>query len=212
MPKPPIDQETYEMLDGRRVKEDFKSRSQSRPKLKKLSEEARGRGYQPLEDADEAFGFRYSVKASKDMRPRAQAQAGAPVRNIEFEMLLQPFSKGNSNDKAAVATTTVKAGEEVATYEMLLEAPNGDFRQPREFIVEGDEIVEAESWWTAFTGCLSNNCASACLTALWACSGTWAAYLWCLVWRCGGCVLKCVGCASCNCGWWCGWAVGCCRN
>jgi hypothetical protein len=106
------------------------------------------------------------------------------VQAVEFELVGQSISKGS--DQGAVVTTTVKAGDHEESYELLLEAPNGDFRQTREYAISGANVVETHSWWSAWVGCLSRSCASACLNALWACTGTWTAYFWC------SCPLGCV--------------------
>jgi hypothetical protein len=112
-----------------------------------------------------------------------------------------------------VGVATIRAGDNSASYPLLLEAPNGNFVQADESIVVGDSIVPAQSWWTAVTGCLTRNCVTVCANSLATCGGgTWIAYLGCVVWNCGGCWVKCAGCTTCNCSWWCQWAVSCCHQ
>jgi len=91
-----------------------------------------------------------------------------------------------------------------------IDMPAGSMGMGEASIIQGDGIIEAESWWSGFVGCLRSRCASSCLSSLHSCSGYWAAYFWCLVAKCGGCVLKCAACSTCDCRWWCRWAVGCC--
>jgi hypothetical protein len=72
-------------------------------------------------------------------------------------------------------------------------------------------LVVANSWGSAWSGCLHSQCANTCLSSLTQCSfGSWAGYFWCVAARCGGCVLRCAACATCDCRWWCRWAVRCC--
>ncbi|SRR6266511_2362075 len=202
-----ITSEVVEIIDDKAAHDQFKKHLQGRPKLKKLQEEATRRGYQAHDQPEETFGIRVKTRANQDVRPKAGIR-GKPVREIEFELVGQSISKGD--DQGAVATTTIRAGDQEETYEMLLEAPRGNFSQAREFTIERDKVVEANSWWSAWVGCLRSNCASACLNALFSCSGTWTAYFWCVVARCGGCVLRCAACSTCDCSWWCRWAAGCC--
>lgn len=202
-----ITSETVEILDDKSAHDKFKKSLQARPNLKKLQEEAKKRGYQPVDQADETFAIRVTAKASGQVKPRPGLR-GKAVQAVEFELVGQSISKGN--DQGAVLTATVKAGDQEETHEILLEAPGGNFRQTREYTIEGAKVVETNSWWSAWVGCLNRNCASTCLNALWSCTGTWAAYFWCVAARCGGCVLKCAACSTCDCSWWCRWAVGCC--
>ena len=202
-----ITSEAVEILDDKAAHDRFKRHLSSRPNLKKLQEEAQRRGFQPLDTAEESFAIRVTAKASGQVRPKPGAR-GKGVQAVEFELVGQSFSNGN--DQAAVLTTTIKAGDQEETYEAFLEAPGGDFRRAREYTMEGAKVVETQSWWTAWVGCLRGRCASTCLSALVRCSGTWTAYFWCVVARCGGCVLRCAACATCDCSWWCRWAAGCC--
>jgi hypothetical protein len=66
--------------------------------------------------------------------------------------------------------------------------------------------------FSRFGNCVRSSCAQVCLGALTGCVGAWPVYLQCVAVACGGCALKCAGCAGCNCGFWCKWAVGCCEG
>lgn len=134
-------------------------------------------------------------------------------KTATFEFHLQSFAKAGSKDAAALGSYTVKSGDKSQTYHFTLVAPKGDFEKALEHTVnKAHKVRKANSWWSRWVNCLRSRCVSTCLGALATCSGTWAAYLWCVVAACGGCVLRCVGCASCNCRWWCRWAVGCCEG
>jgi hypothetical protein len=202
-----ITSEVVEVIDERTAHERFKKQLQDRPHLKTLHEEAKKRGYQIHDEPGETFAIRVRTKANRELPPRAGV-AGSPVGDIEFELVGQSISKGGA--QGALATSTIRGGGHEETYEMLLEAPQGNFRQTREFTIQHEKIVETHSWWSAWVGCLRNSCSSTCLNALWQCTGTWTAYFWCVVGRCGGCVVKCAACSTCDCSWWCRWAVGCC--
>ena len=204
-----IESDTTEVLDKKAAHGEFKKRLKERGGLKKLQDEAKGRGYEIRDDPEETFAVRVKTRASGDVRP-PRGRPGEAVREVEFELVGQSVTKADS--EGGVAACTVRAGNNEETYEFFVEAPGGDFSRAREFAVEDNEIVDANSWWTAWTGCLGRDCASTCLNSLTSCSGTWTAYLWCIVAACGPCVLKCTGCATCNCGWWCRWAAGCCSQ
>jgi hypothetical protein len=66
--------------------------------------------------------------------------------------------------------------------------------------------------FSRFGNCVRSSCAQVCLGALTGCVGAWPVYLQCVAVACGGCALKCAGCAGCDCGFWCKWAVGCCQG
>ncbi len=200
-------EDTTELLDPKRAHEAFRNRAKNRPQLQKLSDEAKNRGYRSQDTADQSIGIRMRSHASADINPTGPAR-GPGIRTVEFELVGQSVSKEGA--EGAIATAVIKAGNNQLAYDILLEAPGGDFQHAREFTIVGDEVVPANSWWSAWRGCLTRTCASTCLTSLFTCSGTWAAYFWCVAATCGGCVLKCAGCASCDCSWWCRWAAGCC--
>jgi len=242
----PIAIDSVEVLDSRRVLEDFRGRLQTRAPLKRLNEEARRRGYELINAPEQAVGYRQIVQGTKEIRA-TQLIAGEPrvVSKVQFEIIGHSYARVASQDQGAVVSTTITTGEGAVTYDFLLDAPGGNFDKASEWviaptaslgaeapaaerpagayidmpsgamemggaaIVSGD-VIEAESWWSAFRTCLTHRCGSACLSALVTCSGTWAAYFWCLVAKCGGCVVKCAGCSTCDCRWWCKWAVGCC--
>jgi hypothetical protein len=86
-------------------------------------------------------------------------------------------------------TTTVKAGDHEESYELLLEAPNGDFRQTREYAISGANVVETHSWWSAWVGCLSGAARRHASTLFGHVPAHGRRTLWCVVARCGGCVL-----------------------
>jgi hypothetical protein len=204
---PAIETETVELLDPQAASEAFRARAKARPQLRKLSDEAKKRGYTPHEQAEEAFGIRVKTRATGNVRPPSALGAKA-VRTVEFELVGQSASK--SGAEGAIATCVVKAGSNETAYDFLLEAPDGDFQRAQEFTLENNKVIEAHSWWSAWVGCLRSRCASTCLSSLFTCSGTWAAYFWCVAAACGGCVLRCSACATCDCSWWCRWAAGCC--
>jgi hypothetical protein len=203
--------EQTEILDDAAVGQTLEAAlAQPAGKLKKLQDEAKKRGYREVKGAGGKAAVRDRVKSNKPVKPPA-GQTGAPVSEVTFEMALQALDKPNSQDQAAIALVTITADNgDTQQYEMLLEAPGGDFAKARESMVERDQVVAANSWWTAARSCVLSRCTSVCIGALVTCTGTWAAYLLCLATRCGVCWARCAGCASCDCSWWCRWATGCC--
>jgi hypothetical protein len=196
-----------EILDAPTAHARFKKQLGGSPALKSLHGEALKRGYKSTDTPDETFAIRLTSKASARIHAPLAIGGGA-VQDVEFELVGQSMTKGNS--QGAIATCTVRSGKNEVSYEMLLEAPDGHFDRAREWTLENGKVIDAHSWWGAWVGCLHGRCASECLGALWQCVGTWAAYFWCVVARCGGCVLKCAACATCDCSWWCRWGTGCC--
>jgi hypothetical protein len=206
-----VQEETVELLDPQRASEAFRNRARERGQLRRLTNEAQTRGYRTREEPEEFVGVRFRARASRDVEPTGPtggAAVGEAVRTVEVEVVGHSISKGDA--EGAVATATIRAGGNELTYDLLLEAPGGRFQEAREFTIVNDRVVPANSWWSAWTGCLQRSCISTCLTSLVVCSGTWAAYFWCVAAACGGCVLKCSACATCDCSWWCRWAAGCC--
>jgi hypothetical protein len=201
--------EAVEVVDRGAAQSQFRRHLQDRPHMRLLHEEAQRRGYQPQDRPEESFSIRVRSRASDDVRP-PRGGPGQPVREVEFELVGQSVSKADA--EGAVATITIRGGGNYTEHSILLEAERGNFLQARESTIENDQVVESHSWWSAWTGCLYRDCASTCLNSLWACSGTWAAYFWCVAAACGGCVLKCSACATCDCSWWCRWAAGCCSQ
>lgn len=186
---------------------------ESTSKLNKLVAEAYKSGYRPSQGPQAEMGLRQKLRASNLVQPDLLSdEEGQPVQELEFELLFREFEKPDSQDSAAVVTVTLTAGQSTEEYNMLLVASAGNFAQAREFTMENDQLVRANSWWTAVRDCLINKCGASCVGSLVTCSGTWSAYLLCLAARCGGCWIKCTACATCNCKWWCKWGVGCCRR
>lgn len=171
------------------------------PRVRALSDHLGSAGFKPVGRGKDAFfGLTNKFKSSDG-------------KTASFEMAVQSYAKAGSKDAAGLATVTLTSGENSATYHFTLLAPNGDFQKPLEHFTDGrNRVLRAKSWWTRWTRCLRSRCAATCLSALVTCSGTWAAYFWCVVAKCGGCVLRCAGCATCDCRWWCRWAVGCCEG
>jgi hypothetical protein len=216
-PRPDVRSVTRELLDPDEVLKEIKKR-RGQGGLKKLAAEGSKRGYKPVDSADEVLGYRQIFEATREQRPRLIDRRRQPdlsdeaVSKVEFEFLAQSARKQRARGEAAIAVATISAGKNKDEYEMLLEAPDGDFARFTELTIdETGKVVEADSWWTAFTGCLPQ-CGGPCLTALAECRGTWIEYIGCVLWRCVGCGVKCAGCATCSCSWWCSWAVGCCRQ
>jgi hypothetical protein len=213
--RPHIKSETFEFLDQEQTMGLFGGVLRDDSELQQLLEEANNRGFAQAEGAEGFVGYRQTTTATEPINPprKGGPPNAEPVGEISVEITGQALTGGKGRGEAAIAFTriTTDSGENVV-YPLLLVAPDGDFQRATELIVHEGEIVEAESWWTAFVGCLGNGCAQQCLSALFSCGGAWNVYLWCLLWKCGPCVTRCLACATCNCKWWCKWATGCCKQ
>jgi hypothetical protein len=210
LPLSPLERRmTREFFDPATTLNDMK-RLSGRGDLATLASEAQRRGYKAGGTQKDVLGYRQRVEAAQPMRP-PRGIRGTAVREVEFELRIQAFTKDQSQDQAALITTTLRAGRNTETYEALLEAPGGDFARASEHVVEGGKVVATNSWWSAFTRCLHSKCVSVCVSSLLTCPfTTWVGYVGCVLARCGGCGAKCAACASCDCRWWCRWAAGCC--
>lgn len=197
-PQPFVIREDTKIPSAAALKGRFAALSKE-PGIKALSTKLVEEGFKPVVTGKNAFfGVTETFKSNK-----------GETATVTIEV--QSYQKTGSKDAAAVGNVRVKSGKNEATYRFSLVAPKGDFEKAEEHTVDrGNKVKKANSWYTRWRSCLRSRCAAACLGALVTCGGTWAAYFWCVVARCGGCVLRCAGCASCDCRWWCRWAVGCC--
>lgn len=201
------------ILDSGNVLTNFRDRADRDLRIRRLSDQAQQLGgrFEPV--TENVVGYSYSVDATQPIRP-LPGQRGAAVNTTEFEIQLQQYPSDTA-DKLAVGIATARAGDNSASYPLLLEAPNGEFLAANEYTVIGDRIEATRSWWTAITGCLTRQCVTVCansLTTCWTSDSTWLQYAGCIAWNCGGCWLKCLACATCDCSWWCKWAAGCCSQ
>ena len=212
MANPRIVLEQTELLDSVSVAASLKARlDKAGTPEHSLAQEAARRGYKPRIGAKADLGIRQKYRAETPVKP-PKGVPGPAIQDVEFQLLVRSFGRAGSKDEAAVATVTIAAGANRDTYEMLLEAPGGNFAKAREAVVQGGQVVAASSWWTATKACLKSKCATVCVGALVTCGGTWAGYLGCVAVACGGCWVRCAACAGCNCHWWCKWAAGCCHR
>jgi hypothetical protein len=203
--------EQVEFLDNRAVLSDMATRRVG-GNLQKLEAEATSRGYVVQGAETDVIGIRQRFEVRSPIRPPV-TESGTPVVEMVLEFSAQSLRKsGSSSDQAAIVVATIRAGSNATTHEMLLEAPEGKFLNAREWVVERDSIVEAQSWWTAVWSCLLNSCGPVIAGALVACSGSFVAYVGCVLAAAGGCGVKCVACVSCDCSWWCRWGAGCCHT
>jgi hypothetical protein len=212
MPKqnitPAIQFRHEEILPYAAVAQRFTTLRTSNPNVDKLLTHASALGYAPATTQKDLFGIRHTVQAATPVRDPA---SGATVSAVTFEFHFQNLVNPKSKTAYAIGVATISAGAFSESYELLLEAPNGSIRNSREWTIKGGQVVRAHSWWSKMSRCLTGRCAGVCAAALAACSGTWVAYLGCVIVACGGCWVVCGACASCSCSWWCRWAVGCCR-
>jgi hypothetical protein len=210
---PEIRSERVELLDPGNVLANFQNRHARDRRFAVLNEAAQRRGGRLDDRPERVLGYRHSFDAARPIRRAPNEPAADPVDRAEFEIQVQEYPT-QTQDSLAVGVATITAGNNSASYPLLLEAPAGNFIAANEFTVVQDRVEPTNSWWTAVTGCLTRQCVTVCANSLGTCSGSsgWLAYLGCVAWNCGGCWVKCAGCATCNCGWWCKWAVGCCAQ
>lgn len=203
---------TLELLDPEAVLEEVTlGRAEPETGLRALTDQALQLGYTPNDDPGQILAYRQTIEPTQEVRPPRGRRAEPGVREVQLETILQSFSKGDSDDQGALLITTVRAGEYTESYEALLDAPGADLLRARELYVEDGELLEANSWFTAYGDCLSSRCPNCRIAPVTCWSGNWIDYVVCLL-RCGGCAFGCWWCATCNCWWLCRWAAGCCNQ
>lgn len=208
---PIIVSERIELIDSANVASELERLSPMRPGLDHVLRGAQEFRFSAVDTPDSYFGYRVTLDAASEVMPPDDAVPGPGVSSLTHEILLQGFSRGE--DQAAAGTVTVTAGPYTSDYSLLLEAPRGDINRMIERTVRGTELVLVDGWWDRFRRCLGT-CGGPCLAALGTCivAGALPAILACLAVSCGGCAARCSACATCNCRWWCRWAVGCCEG
>jgi hypothetical protein len=201
--------QTVELLDPVDGAQELERLSRFRRGLAEVLREVDRRGYRPLDG--QLLGYRITATAREEVTPPSYVNDGRGVREVSFEFLLQSYSRGD--DQAAAGTMTVTAGEYTEEYNVILEAPRGDFMRVREYAYVDGSVVEVDGWWDRFNGCLGRSCGSACLGAVVTCAkDSFWTFLLCVVAKCGLCIAGCFACATCNCHWICSWLFGCCQG
>jgi len=159
-----------------------------------------------------------TVKPEKAVK--APEGAEGMVEELTFELNCQNLTKNGSQSELAILTVKVNSGAWSKTYHMLLDAPEGDYKNYREYYVKDNRVVKANSWYDRALRCVfeKSSCRwSLCEINLQACRwNSWSTYLYCIIgfdllngW-CSDCLLTCYACATCSCHWSCAWAFGCC--
>jgi hypothetical protein len=211
MPQVQIKSMTVEIFDSRRVFAELATLASKR-EVKTIYAFAADQGFTPLTAAKNVQGFRRTYVPDTPVIFR-----GESLKKLEYSYQIQEMRKSSSQDMGVVIITTFNGNvaDSKETDVRFLIAPGGDIDKAKEVMFDPakNKVVPTKSLWTRFRKCLGGKCASVCTGAVASCPKvSWAAFLGCLALACGGCSAKCFGCASCNCRWWCKWAVGCCKD
>ena len=203
-PEDAVEIEETETLGGSEVGKEV-GKLKNRKKGKALHEHLGKQGFKPGANANkDLFGRRTKYK-----------HPDQPNMRLTHTVVLQNYEKEGSSDLGAIGSVTISSqgmgGGQSTTYDFVLIAPDGDFDNPIELMADDSgAVVEANSWYSCLWSRIRSKCAAPCISALYACGGTWAAYLACLGVSCGSCLSVQLACCSCDCSWWCKWGVGCC--
>jgi hypothetical protein len=146
---------------------------------------------------------------------------GDEVRALTF---VQDLGSGNGTDSGLIGVVVDGVDEKgrpvkQETWE-IVEKPSGADVDPSSIrtiaVFRDGSLVTTDigalNIFSRLINCVKGTCASVCLGSLTACAGVFPVYLKCVAVSCGGCALKCGACATCNCSFWCRWAVGCCKG
>jgi hypothetical protein len=167
---PEIRREQMEILDSDRVLANLRDVAIRDLSVRSLSDRAQQLGGRLDNRPDNVFGYRHSFTAARSIRP-GPGVAGQEVDSVEFELQAQQYPSDTA-DELAVGIATIKAGDNSASYPVLLAAPAGEFLAAQEFTAIGDRIEATQSWWTAVSGCLTRECVTVCANALATCRVT----------------------------------------
>ncbi|MFE5213495.1 MULTISPECIES: hypothetical protein [unclassified Streptomyces] len=174
-------------------------------------------GLTSLEAANEtgAFGVTVRAELTEAMVPHDAPAGSQPITSYLTSLSLVGWQAGDTHVAAGLARMIAEpvegGGNRTIDRTVLLETT--DYRRIVERTVQDGTVVVVDGWWDALRDCLVNRCAGECTNAALECPpASWPVYLACLAGRCGGCLAGCVGCATCDCGWLCRVAFGCCHQ
>ncbi|SEC96234.1 hypothetical protein SAMN05216532_2943 [Streptomyces sp. 2231.1] len=162
-----------------------------------------------------AFGVTVRAELAEAMVPQEAPPGTQPIEAYTSSLVLLGYQSGDSHVAAGVARMV--AGPELGDPNRRISRPilleTSDYRTVVERTVTDGALVVVDGWWDALRDCLVGRCAGECTNAALECPpASWPVYLACLAGRCGGCLAGCVGCATCDCGWLCRVAFGCCHQ
>jgi hypothetical protein len=207
-----------EILSTAAVSADFASMKEADSLMKLASDNLVERGFEALTGDDNFFGI---IETSRVMMDDGEIVQQTTTLEV------QDYISSDRKDLGALVRVRLETEDGCKEeYIFNLVAPCGDFSKPIEYQAVATsirdpatgamstqlEMVETDSWGSCMLQELKK-CASPCVNALVTCpKSSWTAYLGCLAVRCGGCFVAKAACCTCNCKWWCKWAVGCCKR
>lgn len=182
------------------VAQEFATKEATDKKTKAASDYLQERGFNAKTGAGATLGKREIL--------RGKNEQGQEVEVVQT-MKVKDYVKKNSKDSAAIAEVEISSQGEKRTYTFILEAQGGDINNVKEMKVsEEGKVQSANSFWS----CVYRRCP--CMAAFYSCwNGSWVDYFSCIWRNCGlSCWTSASACCSCDCSWWCRWAVGCCDS
>lgn len=207
-----------EILSRSAVSEDFANMKEADSLMRLASDNLMERGFEPLTGDENFFGIVETYRVMMD---------DGEIVQQTMTLEVQDYISADRRDLGALVRVRLETEDGCKEdYTFNLVAPCGNFDRVIEYqavqtsirdtttgaMAARLEMVETNSWGSCMLQELKK-CASPCVNALVTCPKTgWSAYLGCLAVRCGGCFVAKAACCTCNCKWWCKWAVGCCRR
>ena len=182
------------------VAQEFAAKQTTDKKIKAAHNYLKERGYEAKTGAGATLGKKETL--------RGKNEQGQDVEVVQT-MKVQDYVKKNSKDSAAVAEVEISSQGQKRTYTFILEAQGGDINKVKEMKVsEEGKVQAANSFWS----CVYRRCP--CMANFYSCwNGSWTYYFSCIWRNCGlSCWTSASACCSCDCSWWCRWAVGCCDS
>ncbi|MEU3957635.1 hypothetical protein AB0F45_36035 [Streptomyces achromogenes] len=162
-----------------------------------------------------AFGVSVRGSLTEAVVPHEAPAGTQPIEAYTSSLALIGYQSGNTHVAAGAARLVAEPdlGDSNRSISRTILLETTDYRSVVERTVEDGVLVVVDGWWDALRDCLVNRCAGECTNAALECPpASWPVYLACLAGRCGGCLAGCVACATCDCGWLCRVAFGCCHQ
>ena len=156
-----------EFLQYTDVQKSIEALKERNKNIQLLLEHASQLGFTPAVGAKDFLGVRYIVEAVSLIK---NPDSNETVSTVTFDFQVQNLENPKSKSILALGITTISAGKNVESYEMLLEGVDGNINDYKEWIVRNDKVVKARSWWHKMKTCLMFHCAGTCISALITCT------------------------------------------
>ncbi len=137
--------------------------------------------------------------------------------SVDVELVVSDYEGAAGPGALVNCVLKDKDGKEIARYDGTIEGKDPNKTTEYAFGAEGD-IKLQHSWFTAFVSGIRQRCHATCVSSMNSCMpqniNNFSGLFNCLnnMSSCISCMPAALACATCNCGWTCSWACGCCNQ